>query len=117
SVFATVAPIAAAPLVLLMSGPFPSANTRKLFTPGVNVGVELGDAGGTASGIPVVAGSANPSPIGNPPCDTGCPVTGFAGTVQGAPAPTTSANLIIIVGAAPSVVPAVEKNPSVACVN
>src|SRR5215471_21658027 len=67
SVFAVVAPIADAPLVPRMSGPLPSTNTLKLFTPGVNVGVPAG-AGGTVSGIPVVAGSANPSSTGNPPC-------------------------------------------------
>src|SRR5215467_3599504 len=116
SVFAVVAPIADAPLVPRMSGPLPNTNTLKLFTPGVNVGVPAG-AGGTVSGIPVVAGSANPSPIGNPPCARVAPLIGFCGTVHGAVAPTTSANLITIVGVAPSVVPAVEKNPSVACVN
>src|SRR5262245_25494186 len=68
SVFAVVAPIAAPALVLLTSGPLPSTNTLKLFTPGVSVAIPLpAGAGGTASGIPVVAGSANPSPIGNPP--------------------------------------------------
>src|SRR5215471_15286647 len=116
SVFAVVAPIADAPLVPRMSGPLPSTNTLKLFTPGVNVGVPAG-AGGTVSGIPVVAGSANPSPTGNPPCAKNCPLTGFCGSVHSAVAPTTSANLITIVGVAPSVVPAVEKNPSVAWVN
>src|SRR5260370_135160 len=103
SVFAVVAPNAAAALVLLMSGPFPSTNTLKLFTPGVNVGDALG---GTTSGMPVVAGSANPSPMGSPP------VVAPGATVQGANAPTASANLITIVGVAPSAVPAVEKNPS-----
>src|SRR5215471_8853792 len=83
SVFAVVAPIAAAAAVPRMSGPLPSTNTLKLFTPGVNVGVPLpGGAGGTASGIPVVAGSANPSPIGNPPWFTNAPVIGFCGTVH-----------------------------------
>src|SRR5262249_21771074 len=117
NVFAVVAPIAAAPLVPLMSGPLPSTNNLKLFTPGVSVGVELGDAGGTASGMPVVAGSANPSPIGRPPWLTKAPDTGFCGKVQLATAPTTSANLITIVGGAPSDVPAVEKKPSVPWVN
>src|SRR5262249_22371562 len=118
-VFAVVAPIAAAALVPRMSGPLPSTNTLKLFTPGVSVCIPLpGGAGGTGSGIPVVAGSANPSPTGNPPSPpTGAPVIGFCGNVHGADDPTTSANLMIIVGVAPSVVPAVEKNPSVPCVN
>src|SRR5262249_58334097 len=116
SVFVAVAPIAAAALVLRMSGPLPSTNTLKLLTPGVRVATPAG-AGGTASGIPVVAGSANPSPIGSPPWDTGCPDIGFCGDVHCATAPTTSANLITIVGVAPSAEPAVEKNPSVACVN
>src|SRR5262245_23538375 len=102
-----------------MSGPLPSTNNLKLFTPGVSVAIPLpGGAGRTASGIPVVAGSANPSPIGSPPSPpTGAPVIGFCGNVHGADDPTTSANLMIIVGVAPSVVPAVEKNPSVPCVN
>src|SRR5262249_60965789 len=59
SVLAVVAPMAAAPLVLRISGPFPSTNTLKLLTPGVSVGVPAG-SGGTASGMPVSAGSANP---------------------------------------------------------
>src|SRR5499427_4430777 len=81
NVFAVVAPIADAPLVPRMSGPLPSTNTLKLFTPGVSVGVPAG-AGGTAKGMPVVAGSANPSPIGNPPCCTNAPLAGFCGTVH-----------------------------------
>src|SRR5262249_40428899 len=115
-VFAVVAPIAAAPLVPLMSGPLPSTNNLKLLTPGIRVAVPAG-AGRTASGMPVVAGSATPSPTGRAPCATRAPDTGSWGSVQAATAPPTSANLTTIVGAAPSAVPAGEKKPSVPWVN